>query len=136
MRCQPVWRPAPPLFAALALSLALPLAPLTASPAAAQAPGLQLTVEKPGNASEVRGTIVIGGWAVDTASPTGTGSMSCTWNGSDSRICAMGARGTVRSRESTRWFPIPSTTSRERNFPTDHSSRSAAATVFGSTTSP
>jgi hypothetical protein len=61
------------LVAALLLSLALPLGAARPTPVAAQAPGLQLTVEQPAAGSDARETIVIGGWAVDTASSSGTG---------------------------------------------------------------
>ncbi len=61
------------LAAALALSLALPTTVARPTPVAAQAPGLQLVVEQPVAGSEARETIVIGGWAVDTSSRSGTG---------------------------------------------------------------
>src|SRR5579883_1365657 len=60
------------MAAALVLSLALPLA-ARPTPAAAQAPGLQLVVEQPTAGSDALETIVIGGWAVDTTSSSGTG---------------------------------------------------------------
>jgi hypothetical protein len=60
------------LAAALALSLALPAAARPA-PVAAQGPGMQLVVEQPAAGDDARETIVIGGWAVDTTSSSGTG---------------------------------------------------------------
>jgi hypothetical protein len=41
--------------------------------AGAQAPGLQLVVEQPAAGSDVRGTVVVGGWAVDNSGGSGTG---------------------------------------------------------------
>ncbi len=73
MPCPPARRAAGVAVTLLALSLALPPALVGPVPAAAQAPGLQLTVEQPAPDSEVRGTVVVGGWAVDTSSRSGTG---------------------------------------------------------------
>src|SRR5262249_5902284 len=58
---------------ALALSLALPFVAFGPPSAAAQAPGPRLVVEQPSGGSQIRGQVEIGGWAVDTASATGTG---------------------------------------------------------------
>src|SRR5581483_2471272 len=61
------------LAAALAASLALSLSALGPATVAAQTTGLRLVVERPQPGSEVRGTVVIGGWAADTTSARGTG---------------------------------------------------------------
>jgi hypothetical protein len=73
MPCHPARRHGVVLVVALLLSLALPLGAARPTPVAAQAPGLQLTVEQPAAGSDARETIVIGGWAVDTTSSSGTG---------------------------------------------------------------
>ena len=62
--------------------------------------------------------------------------MSCTWNGSEDRICAMGIHGRSRSRTITRWLPTPITTFLWLNLCWDHSWRIAVATVDDSATSP
>jgi hypothetical protein len=62
------------LFSAvLMLSLAIPPAMLRPMAASAQAPGPQITIERPAEGSLVQGTVVVGGWAVDLTSPSGTG---------------------------------------------------------------
>jgi hypothetical protein len=60
-------------IAALLLSLALPGSAARPTVVAAQGPGPQLVVEQPEAGSETRETIVIGGWAADTTSSSGTG---------------------------------------------------------------
>ncbi len=61
------------LAAALAAGLALSVSALGPATVAAQTAGLRLVVERPEPGSQVRGTVVIGGWAVDTTSASGTG---------------------------------------------------------------
>src|SRR3954454_14540935 len=65
--------PARPGPRALAASLALSPGALGPATVAAQAGGPQVVIERPAPGSEVRGTVVVGGWAADPTDARGSG---------------------------------------------------------------
>jgi hypothetical protein len=90
MPCDRARRPGPWLAVALAASLALSPGALGPATVAAQAGGPQVVIERPAPGAEVRGTVVVGGWAADTPAARGSGIAG------DSVQAWLGAAGTGR----------------------------------------